>query len=168
MSMNRIQYLFAITKRGYSFAALFAMILALAGFANADAMSSAHPHKAKKGSFTITAPTEVGGTLLQPGDYEVKEVKSPSGPVLEFIHQFDNFYAPEGESVHEEEVVAHVAFTEQAVNAPPKRTQLLLASDSTEAIGLQIRGSGVEYVLAPQTLSATSDAKVDCANTGHE
>src|ERR1700694_2070543 len=88
--MNRIP--FTITKHRHSAAALFAVVLALAGFANASSMYSSHSHKAKKGHFTLTSSTDVGGITLQPGDYEVKEVEPPSGPAVEFVHLFDNFY----------------------------------------------------------------------------
>src|ERR1700694_525712 len=101
--MKRIQDVCTIAQRGHVFAALFAVILALAGFANADAMSAAHAHKGKKGSLKITTPTEVGGVILQPGDYEVKEVKSPNGPVVEFVHLFETPWAPEGLPVHDQE-----------------------------------------------------------------
>src|ERR1700674_3965550 len=135
--MKRIQHPFPITKPGHIATALFAVVLALTGFANADAMSSTHSHKAKKGNFTIAVATEVGGTILQLGDYQVKEVNSPSGPVLEFVHLFYNVYAPEGISPYEAEVVARVPFTAQALSSPPKRTQLVLASNATGAIGLE-------------------------------
>jgi membrane-associated protease RseP (regulator of RpoE activity) len=143
--MNRIQSPFTLAKHGHSAAALFAVVLALAGFANADGMYSAHSHKAKKGHLTITAPIEVGGAILQPGNYEVREANSPSGSVVEFVHQFRNELASELVQADEEEVVARVQYTEQALSSPPKHTRLILASDTAEAASLEIRGSAVGY-----------------------
>jgi hypothetical protein len=162
--MNRIQRPFTIAKHRHSAAALFAVVLALAGFANADAMSSAHSHKGKKGNLKITAPTEVGGTILQPGDYEVKEVNSPSGSVVEFVHLFDNFTAPEGLPVHDQEVVARVKFTGQALSSLPNRTQLQLASNTANAIALEIRGDDVEYLFGPTQLTGQADSTEVCTN----
>jgi hypothetical protein len=167
--MNRIQSPSTIAKHGPSAAALFAVVLALAGFANADAMYSAHSHAGKKGSMKITAPTEVGGIILQPGDYQVKEVNSPSGPVVEFVHLFDNFYVQDsGLPVHDQEVVGQVRVTEQAVSSTPKRTQLLLASDTANATALEIRGDDVEYLFAPSELADNTDTTMACPNAGQQ
>jgi hypothetical protein len=151
MFMNRIQSLSTISKHRHSAAALFAVVLALAGFANADGMYSSHSHKAKKGYLTITTPTEVGGIVLQPGEYEVKEAKSPSGPVIEFVHQYRV-----NEYLTEEDVVARVQFTEQALSSSPKHTQLILASNAGEATGLEIGGSGVGYEFATSQMAGDS------------
>jgi hypothetical protein len=165
--MNRIQSLYAIAKRGHKTAVLFAAVLALAAFANADAMSSAHSHKGKKGSLKITAPTEVGGIVLQPGDYEVKEVESPNGPVVEFVHLFDNFTVGDsGLPVHEQEVVGRVKATEQALSLPPKHTQLQLASNPVNAVALEIRGDDVAYQFAPPRTAGQSDGSATCENGG--
>jgi hypothetical protein len=86
--MNQFQC--PLTKHAHIAAVVFATVLAFAGVVNANALSFAHVHKAKKGHLTIMAPTEVGGTILQPGDYEVKVVNSASEAVLEFVHQFRN------------------------------------------------------------------------------
>jgi hypothetical protein len=155
--MNRIRSPFTIAKHGHGAAALFAVVLALAGFANADGMYSSPSHKAKKGHLTITAPTEVGGTILQPGAYEVKEGNSPSGPVLEFWHQFRNELASELVQADQEELVARVQFTEQALSSSPKHTQLILASNAGEATGLEIRGSGVGYEFATSQMAGDSE-----------
>jgi len=165
--MNRIQSLYAIAKRGHHTAILFAVILALATFANADAMHSAHSHKGKKGTLKITVPTDVGGIVLQPGDYEVKEVESPSGPVVEFVHLFDNFTVGDsGLPVHEQEIVGQVKVSEQALSSRPKHTQLQLASNTAEAVALEIRGDDVAYEFAPSQMAAHSDGTATCANGG--
>jgi len=145
--MRRIQYLSTITKRGHIFAALFAVILALAGFANA-----ANSHKGKEGSLKITAPTEVGGVILPPGDYEVRETNSPSGPVVEFVHMVRNEQASELMQAEEEEVVARVKYTEQALSSPPKHTQLQIAPNTTDAIALEIRGNAVNHLFPRENM----------------
>ena len=52
--MKRFLDVITIAGWRHNAAALFAVILALVGFANADAMSSAHSHKGKKGRLNIT------------------------------------------------------------------------------------------------------------------
>jgi hypothetical protein len=156
--LNRFQSPFTIAKHRHGATALFAVVLALAGFANAATMSSDHPHKGKKGNLKITAPVEAGGILLQPGDYQVKEVKSPNGPVVEFVHLFDNFYVMDsGLPVHDQEVVGQVKVTEQALSSLPKHTQLQLAPNAKDAIALEIRGDNVEYLFAPPQSAGNSD-----------
>lgn len=163
--MNQFQC--PLTKHAHIAAAVFATVLAFAGVVNANALSFAHVHKAKKGHLTIMAPTEVGGTILQPGDYEVKVVNSASEAVLEFVHQFRNKLGSELVQADQEEVVASVKFTEQALNSTPKRTQLMLASwYSTDVIGLEIRGSAVGYVFAPSQMTVKAGPTVVCTNGG--
>jgi hypothetical protein len=166
--MTRIQNPPTLAKHGHYAAALFAVVLALAGFANAEATSSAHSHKAKDGRLTITAPTEVGGAILQPGDYEVRESNSPSGPVVEFVHHFWNELASELLQADEEEVVARVKFTEQALNSPSKHTHLMLASNTADATGLEIRGNAVGYVFDPSQMAVKADPQVVGANDGSQ
>jgi len=156
--MNRIHYPLTIARHSPIAAAVFAFVLVFVGFANADAMSSAHIHKAKKGHLTVTTPTEVGGTILQPGEYEVKEADSPSGPVIEFVHQFRNELASELVQADQEEVAARVKFTGQVLSAPPKHTQLILASNPPDASGLQIRGNAVDYEFGESVMSAVPHA----------
>jgi hypothetical protein len=125
---------------------MFAVVLALAGLANATAIPSAHSHKGKKGYFTLTIPTEVGGVTLRPGDYEIKAVDSPRGPVLEFaiFEQDPPMWASATKTV-----VARVKCTEQSLGSRPKHTRLILASNPTHATGLEIRGKAVEYDIIP-------------------
>jgi hypothetical protein len=139
--MKPIHDVFAVAKQGHHLAALLGVILALAGFANA-----ANSHKSKTGSLTIAVPTEVGGVVLQPGDYEVREINSASGAAVEFVRLFDNLVASEGMPIYDEEVVAEVPFTGQALSAAPKQTQLRLAPDKTRATALEIRGNAVDYL----------------------
>jgi hypothetical protein len=167
-SMNPIQYPLTIAKHAHIAAVMFAIVLAFAGVANADAMSSAHAHKAKKGHLTITVPTEVGGAILQPGEYEVKETNSPSGPVIEFVHQFRNELASELVQADQEEVVARVQFTEQALSSPPNHTQLIPASNAADATVLQIRGNDVSYTFAPSQMADKGGTTVVCTNGQQE
>jgi hypothetical protein len=157
--MNRVYRLYTTAKHGHGAAALFAVVFALVTFTHAAAMPSAHSHKGKKGTLTITAPTEVGGIILQPGDYRVRELNFPSGLVVEFVHLFDNFTAQERLPVHDQEVVGQVKVTEQALSVPAKQTQLMLESwYSTDAIGLEIRGNAVGYVFAPAQMTVRPGA----------
>jgi membrane-associated protease RseP (regulator of RpoE activity) len=179
-SMNRIQSPLIIARHASVAAAMFAFVLALAGVANASPTYPAHAHKAKKGHLTITAPMEVGGAILKPGEYEVREAKSPNGPVIEFARQFRDELASELVQADQEEIVARVPFTEQALSSPPKQTQLMLASSSANASGLQIRGNAVDYEFDQSALSAapnakpgamagaTQDATVNCTNVGQQ
>jgi hypothetical protein len=170
-SMNRIQSPLTIAKHASIAAAMFVVVLTFAGVANAVAMSSAHAHKVKSGQLTITAPTEVGGTILQPGEYEVKEANSPTGPVIEFVAHHDGNELAVGEQlaqVDEEEVVARVRFTEQALSSPPKHTQLILASNAADASGLQIRGNDVSYAFAPSQMADKAGTTAVCTNVGQQ
>jgi hypothetical protein len=162
MIMNRIQSESTIARHGHNTAVLFAVVLALAAFASAADMSSGHSHK--KGNLKITAQTEVGGIVLQPGDYQVREIDSAGGPVVEFIHLFNNYTAQEGLPVYEQAVVGQVKVTEQALSSLPTHTQLQLASKTADAIGLVIRGDDVAYSFAPGQMSA--EAETVCTNSG--
>jgi hypothetical protein len=162
-NMKQIQN--ATLKHGPITAALVVVLLALATFANAETAPSGHSHKTKKGSLTITTPTDVGGATLQPGDYEVKEVDSPSGPALEFT-LFVNEYAEEGWSSGTKLVVARVKVTEQALSLLPKHTQLQLAPHTTDAVALQIRGNAVAYQFAPSQTADQPDAMASPMDAG--
>src|ERR1700693_2588638 len=109
------------SARALTLAVVFASLLAFVGTAHADG----HAHKGKKGNLKIKALTVVGGTILQPGDYEVRKVSSPDGTIVEFVRVV---YVPASpEAPYEEQVVARVKSTEQALSAPPKHTRLQLA-----------------------------------------
>jgi hypothetical protein len=168
--MNRIHSLSTTAKHGLSAAALFAVVLALATLANAAAMPSAHSHKGKKGNFTIKAPTEVGGITLQPGDYQVKEINSPSGPVVEFVHLFTDYTVGDsGLSPYSQQVIGQVKVTEQVLSSLPKHTQLQLAPNTTDVMALEIRGDAVSYEFAAPQSTVTPDAMAVCMDTdSHE
>jgi len=148
--MKRTDTIHTIARRAHLATVLLAGVVALAGVAKAEG----HSHKAKSGGLTITSPTEVGGTILQPGEYEVREANSADGRVVEFVHHFRNETASELVQADEEEVAVRVKFTGQALNEPPKQTQLQLASNTHDATGVEIRGNAVEYVFAPAQLAA--------------
>ncbi|MGZ4834842.1 MAG: hypothetical protein ACXVZZ_04350 [Terriglobales bacterium] len=95
----------------------------------------------------LAVPTQIGGTVLEPGSYEVKVQNSATGTEIEFSRWSYNPYAAEGLPVYDREVVATIKALPQASSAAPARTELLLASgDGGKAIGLQIRGNNVEYL----------------------
>ena len=72
------------------FATVSALILATASLAQADTITGGHQHKGKKGTLKILTPVQVGGVTLQPGDYEVRDVKSSTGDTVEFTHVWQN------------------------------------------------------------------------------
>jgi hypothetical protein len=148
-----------ITKR--NFAALFVAMVVLAGVANAEG----HAHKAKKGRLKITMPTQAGDALLQPGDYTVREVNSKDGAVVEFVRVTFDTTVQEGVWPYEEEVVARVKSSEQALSAPPKHTQLLLAPEAANAIALEIRGDAVKYLLEQPPDAGKAGAMADRADS---
>jgi hypothetical protein len=148
--MNRIKSLYTKTTA----TAAFALVLTLAGFANAATVNSNNPHKGKKVYFTISSAVEVGGTTLQPGDYSAREVNTPKGPVMEFTHIWFNYLAQDFMQHTQYDVVARVPVTEQALNSKPKQTKLVLASNSKDAVGLEIRGNAVDYEFAPSSQTA--------------
>lgn len=136
--MKSMQSVFTFTKRNV--AAMLMVMVALAGAAHAEGH-----HKSKKGSLKITAPTQAGDVLLQPGDYTVREVNTNDGPVMEFALQTFDPTLGDGLSPYGEEVVARVKSSEQALSAPPKQTHLQL--DAANVVAVEIRGEAVEYVL---------------------
>ena len=120
-----------------------AVMFAFSAFAHA-ATANVNSHKGKTGTLKITAPTEVGGVLLEPGTYEVKPRKH--GTVMEFARWNQNPYAQEGLPVWTRDVVASIPATPQMLSSASGTTELLLASaDSAKATGLQIRGDSAEY-----------------------
>jgi hypothetical protein len=88
----------------------------------------------------------VGNVTLEPGEYEVKQVKSAAGPTVRFTRYTYNPYAQEGLSVHQWDVVAEVRVTMQSLDTKAVRTQLLAGSNNHKPIGLQIRGNSFEYL----------------------
>jgi hypothetical protein len=140
------------------------MILALGTFASAGDMQSAHSHKGKKGDLKISAQTEVGGLVLQPGDYQVREIDSASGPTVEFVRLFNDYTAQEGLPVYQQESLGTVKVSEQALSSLPKHTHLQLEQKTADAIALVIRGDDVAYSFAPGKMSA--EAESVCNNMG--
>lgn len=118
----------------------------------------------------ISAPTEVGGIVLQPGDYQVQAVDSPSGPVVQFVHLWEDYTVMDsGRSLYNQEVVGQVKVTEQVLSSLPKHTQLQLAPNTTDAIALEIRGDAVSYEFAPSHSTVTPDAMAAPMSAGqHE
>ena len=142
------------SARTLTLAVVFASLLAFVGTAHADG----HSHKVKKGNLKIKTLTVVGGTILQPGDYEVRKVSSPDGTMVEFVQVVYVPASPETFWPYEEQVVARVKSTEQALSAPPKHTRLQLAPETMIASVLEIRGDEVEYVFAPSQPASGADA----------
>jgi hypothetical protein len=138
---------YCIINRTSIVATLLCTFLGFAGFANATAIhQSSNAEQSKKGTLSVTVTTEVSGLTLEPGEYEVKQVKSANGPVIRFTRYTYNAYAQEGVSGHQWDVVGNVKVTVQPQDFRALRTQLLTKPNSAKATGLQIRGSSVQYL----------------------
>lgn len=126
-------------------AIMAAVLFAMTGIAQAEAVNVAWS-KSARGTLKITVPTEVGGTLLPPGSYEVKVRNSGGSSAVEFARWTYNPYAQEGLPVWDREVVATVNAIPQETASAARHTGLLLASSGgSRAVALQIRGESVEY-----------------------
>ena len=135
----------SIATRAAIVATMAAVMFAMTGFAHAQVMPAKWHHG--KGTLKLTTPTQVGDTLLPPGEYEVKAKNTGSGAVIEFARWTEDPYVAEGLSPYSREVVATVKATPQAEASTPARTGLLLASgDNSKAVGLQIRGQNVDFL----------------------
>ena len=141
-------------SRMLTLAALFAAMLAFTAMAHAEGRA----HKGKTGHLKITTPTAVGDTVLEPGDYNVREVRSSDGPMVEFVRVTVDLFAPDGSPSYDEEVVARVQSTEETLSAPPKQTRLELEPQTASASALMIRGEAVEYRFAPSQASGEAGA----------
>jgi hypothetical protein len=128
------------------------VLLALAGMVQAQPN---YAHKAK-GRVKITAATEIGGTIVQPGKYDVREVNTAEGTELVFSHSVMDPFVQETVWPYEDVVVARARADEQSLNTASKKTHLEIAPQSAEAVALEIRGKNVEYVLSPSALEPTS------------
>ncbi len=126
--------------------AVLAAVLSAGGFAQTKVVNAAW-HQHNHGSLKITALTEVGGTMLEPGTYEVKVRNSKSGSTVEFSRWTYNPYSDEGLPGWNLEVVATVNAVPQQTQTAAMRTGLLLASSGGKAVGLEIRGDTVQYLL---------------------
>jgi hypothetical protein len=130
------------------FAAMLIMVLVLSGAAHASGTcdcSSMAPQKAKTGHLTITSATDVGGVTLEPGDYDVKQIKSKTGPKLRFSRVVYEPYVQDA-GAWERETVAEVRVTTQQLCSKANSTELLLASDNNKPIGMEIRGNSFDYM----------------------
>ena len=139
---------YSIMNRTRFVAALAYTFLGFAGFAHAKtvAMQQSYNAQQPKGTLNITVATEVSGLMLEPGEYEVKQVKSANGPVIRFTRYTYNPYAQEGVSVHQWDVVGEVTVAVQSQDFKALRTQLLSGSNGDKLVGLQIRGNSFQYL----------------------
>ena len=140
---------YSIMHRTCVVAAVACTFLGFAGLAHAkaDAMQQTYNAKEpKKGTLSIAVTTEVSGLMLEPGEYELKQVKSANGPVIRFTHYTYNPYAQEGVSTHQWDVVGEIRVAVQSQDSKAVRTQLLTESNSNKLVGLQIRGNSFQYL----------------------
>lgn len=146
------------------YATLLGAFLAVSGFAHAGDYAAAvprTPEKLKKGSLKISATIGAGDVRLGPGQYEVKPMWSPAGPVIRFTRVTYNSIGDEWSSFVydreerafisrlpfvETEVVAEVKVTIHPLARKAMDTELELSTDGSKAVALQIRGSGIAYL----------------------
>jgi hypothetical protein len=151
-SIRRSSMKRSIVSRTNLFTALAGVLLVFSGVAYGNgpvAAASSRLPKAKGGTLKISAAADVGAVTLEPGEYEVKQVNSPAGPVIRFtsvtLNPFAG-YAEESLPPYWREVVAKVKVTMQPLASKATRTELRLASDGLKAVALQIRGNGFDYL----------------------
>jgi hypothetical protein len=88
---------------------------------------------------------------------------------VEFVRETSNLYAGEGSWPYEEEIVAQAEFNSQPISSLAKHTQLLFAPNTSNPVGLEVRGSAMDYLFASPQLSVQSIATLDCVSGGlHE
>ena len=137
----------SLATRAASVATMAAVMFAVSGWAHADVVPASW-HSGDRGTLKLAAPTRVGGVLLPSGEYEVKVKNTQTGAGIEFARWNYDPYAAEGLPVYTREVIASVKALPQAGTSASARTGLLLAyGDSGKAVGLQIRGQNVDYLL---------------------
>ncbi|MBZ5569112.1 MAG: hypothetical protein LAN64_14835 [Acidobacteriia bacterium] len=104
-----------------------------------DSTPAFHQHAGKTGNVKLRAAIRLGGSVLQPGVYEVRHMDTSTGHYVEFSRIVENDSVPEGMSPYQEQVVARVNCTREPLNTVVARTELLPQSASTMA-QLEIRG----------------------------
>ena len=144
-------------------AALGVLVIALAAFAHAEG----HAHKHKDGKVKITAPTEIGGTVLQPGSYIVREVDSEDGVNVnvEFSAERYNPSTPEGVSPWDDEVVARLKASEQLLSEAPRHTQLEFGLGAQQAVALDVKGDRAKYWFEPSSEASAAGAMAGQADS---
>ena len=141
----------SIVSRTNLFTAVVGILLVFSGHAYGNgpiAAASQKPPKAKGSTLTISTATDVGSVTLESGEYEVKQVNSPAGPVVRFTSVTLNPYAEYAEESlprYWREVVAKVKVTIQPLASKATHTELKFASDGSTAVALQIRGNSFDY-----------------------
>lgn len=141
----------SIINRTSLFTLVAGVVLALTGLAQAGTVGESASKKAgktKTGLLNIEAATSVGGVLLEPGEYGVKQVNSANGPVVRITRYTYNPYTQEGLSVYDSETVAEVKVTLQPLASKAARTQLVVDSQGHKPIALEIRGNSFDYLFA--------------------
>jgi hypothetical protein len=69
---------------------------------------------------------------------------------VEFVHEYQNY--ANDIVTEEEEVVARVRYTEQALSSPPKHTELQRAPDTSNVVALEIRGNPVDHAFQSENM----------------
>jgi len=136
---------------------LFAATMVFAVAANAESGNTQH-----RGSLNIKAETVVQGTTLPPGEYEVRQIHTGQGDVVEFVRKYWNEAASEMVQAEEDQVISRVPVTEQPLNERPAHTKLELSADGKAVTALQIRHVPVDYIFEQASTQARNVASSNC------
>ena len=127
----------SIVKRTQLFTAVVGILVAVSGFVHAGGAATAAPHtpeKLKNGSFKISRATDAGGVTLDPGEYEVKPMRSPAGPVIRFTRVTYNPIGIDWVPLIDKEIVGEVpGRPDFDVSGEKKGVLLSLAAASSSA-----------------------------------
>jgi hypothetical protein len=125
---------------------------ARAGFQEGGMSDSDH-RAGKIGHVTIATSIKVGNTTLPAGDYEVKDVSTPTSHFVEFIRVVEipnpawvMRRPPQGTPRYERQKIAEANCTlEPLANKSPKTT-VVISSNEARLTRLQIKGEDVAHV----------------------
>ena len=95
-------------------------------------------HTIRAGMTRLTVPTMLGVAVLPAGKYRFRQLQAGEQQVVEFSHTVTNNYAPEGQSVYQQEVVARVNATPDVLalaGIRPKASSSTTASLAGSAAG---------------------------------
>ena len=119
-------------------AIIAALVLGLASWAFAQ------DNAGKTGELTLASPAQVGNIVLPAGNYEVRQVASPTGHLMEFARITEWNLGYEGSPTYSErEVVATVNCDMQALNAKAKKT--IAEKEGVRIARLEIKGENVAH-----------------------
>lgn len=131
--------------KNVTFAVVISMALALGGSAFAQTNNL---KVGKTGQFTLKQEAKVGGTLLAPGNYEVRQRSTSTGHYMEFTLVTEQANASESRPfISDYRVVAKIPCSMEALNTPVARTSEQISNGTVAQLkSLEIRGENVEHL----------------------